>query len=104
MGPNGFLEVPPKGKGEKCDPLPQEEAGRGLWQRPYEQVVPDISCAKSCTVSSACQDGEWDEWSDYGPCSVSCGRGGTRQRHRKEKLQVRHGPASYGQLKEICLT
>lgn len=72
------IAVPPKGMGEKCDPLPEEE------------VVPDISCAKSCTQSSVCTNGQWGDWSAFGACSVTCGRGGTRTRLRTEKIKANH--------------
>lgn len=72
------IGVHPVGNGEKCDPLPKEE------------VVPDISCAVSCSPSSVCSNGEWGHWSAWKECSVTCGRGGTRSRSRVEEKKANH--------------
>eukprot|EP00437_Effrenium_voratum_P009113 CAMPEP_0181425668 /NCGR_PEP_ID=MMETSP1110-20121109/15276_1 /TAXON_ID=174948 /ORGANISM="Symbiodinium sp., Strain CCMP421" /LENGTH=1604 /DNA_ID=CAMNT_0023548859 /DNA_START=40 /DNA_END=4854 /DNA_ORIENTATION=- len=72
------IAVTPVGKGERCDPLPAEE------------VVTDLRCAKSCTKSAACVDGEWGEWGPFGSCSVTCGQGGTSKRTRSEKVKANH--------------
>eukprot|EP00438_Fugacium_kawagutii_P025618 Skav209721 [mRNA] locus=scaffold528:327038:334877:- [translate_table: standard] len=54
------------------------------------EVVPDLSCAVSCTSSSVCTNGEWGQWSVWGPCTVTCGRGGSRSRTRVEKVKANH--------------
>jgi len=72
------IAVPPRGHGERCDPLPTSE------------VKPDAECAKSCVKISDCIDGEWGNWGAWGACSVTCGQGGTRKRVRTEKVQANH--------------
>eukprot|EP00440_Ansanella_granifera_P040941 gb/GFBE01044393.1/.p1 GENE.gb/GFBE01044393.1/~~gb/GFBE01044393.1/.p1 ORF type:complete len:1636 (+),score=289.78 gb/GFBE01044393.1/:1-4908(+) len=72
------IDAQPRGRGEPCDPLPAQE------------VQPDVTCAKSCTKDDACVDGEWADWGKWGQCSVTCGRGGTRQRKRTEKIKANH--------------
>eukprot|EP00933_Yihiella_yeosuensis_P042301 TRINITY_DN36854_c0_g1_i1.p1 TRINITY_DN36854_c0_g1~~TRINITY_DN36854_c0_g1_i1.p1 ORF type:complete len:648 (+),score=94.54 TRINITY_DN36854_c0_g1_i1:65-2008(+) len=72
------IEVEPRGHGALCDPLPREE------------VVPDVTCAKSCTKAETCINGEWGSWAIWGTCSVSCGHGGTRTRHRIEIVKHNH--------------
>eukprot|EP00435_Cladocopium_sp_Y103_P043732 s1438_g12.t1 len=58
-------------------------------EQPHDdEVVPDISCAVSCTSSSVCTNGEWGQWSVWGPCSITCGQG---SRSRVEKVKVGEG-------------
>jgi len=71
---NRHIAKAPRNNGKPCKPEDKEE------------IIP---CNTQPCSKITCQDGEWDEWVDWSPCSATCG-GGVTFRIRKIAKMANH--------------
>jgi hypothetical protein len=91
-------KLSPWGEWEPCD----ISCGGGHRMR-YRRILvhttkfgadcPAVSNREACGQQLCPQDCTTTEWSAYGPCSVTCGGGGTQERHRRVITEGKYGGA-----------
>lgn len=74
--------------------------------RPCEpELKENVQACNTHKCSDHCVDGQWDDWSDWAPCSVSCARGTTfRTRHiAKSANECGNPPEGLASETGICI-
>ena len=61
----------------------------------------DVNIAK-CNVGPCAVNCQLSNWSEYGPCSHTCGNHGTKQRTRKILAPAKNGGECQGDVRDIA--